>query len=428
MGTEKQIKVLIVDDNAQYRDAFKRTLIVENYDVCEAADGDEAMDVIQKHAPDVVVTDLQMRTEREGLELIETIKAADPLIPVIMISAVGSFEEGAMATKLGASYVIHKSRIEEEMENFFDTIGQSHRDSRKNRKWLALIASARQNKELEHGSEQIEAIRKLLGDPGADAYVKGEAYDFIISVSERDLLSESELNMQQASDSDQSGEIYAAALAKLKNCIPALNSLKEDSRKALTTAEYLYGLQEEREMLDFSRTIGFSYSFAVENEVRSRLKGKLTRLASNAGHRQLIRNCIDSKTNRVDICFQRELLLTTRNRGIHFTIDNVQHVLRGMLQRGNKFKADGLKDVGIIMLCFGRKYSLNKWGQILTVNNPLKIKGLANDREVIELAGRLIALQYARNPYVHSDLEKMEKLSMLRDTAFECLNGISKLF
>ena len=427
MSTEEPIKVLIVDDNAQYREAFKRTLVIEDYEVCEAAGGDEAIGVIQTQSPDVVVTDLQMRTEREGLELIESIKATDPLMPVIMISAVGSFEEGALATKLGAAHVIHKSRIEEEMENFFGTIRQSYRDSRKNRQLLALIASARQDEDLKKGAEQIEAIRKLLGDPGADAYVKSEAYDFITSVSEPELLRESAVNLQHVSESDQGQEIHSAALLTLKDSIPAYDTLKEDSRKALITAEYLYVQQEQRDMLDFSRTIGFSYSFAVENEVRAKLKGKLTRLSSNTANRQTIRNCIDSKTNRVDMCFQRHLLLTTRNRGILFTIDNVQNTLLGMLERRDKFKPDGLKDIGIILLCFGRQYRFDKWGRELAVNNPLRIAGLENDDEVINLAGRLIALQYARNPYIHPEVKKMEKLSILRDTAFECLNGVSKL-
>ena len=426
MGTEKPIKVLIVDDNAQYRDAFKRALAVEGYDLCEAADGDEAISVMQVEDPDVVVTDLQMRTEREGLELIETIKASDPLMPVIMISAVGSFEEGALATKLGAAEVIHKGRIEEEMENFFGTIRRSYQESRKNRQMLTLIESARQDEELKEDAEQVEAIRKLLGDPSANAYVKSEAYELLTAVSERDLLREPELSLQQVSDSDQRQEIYTASLQKLKGSLPVYDALKEDSRKALMTAEYLYAQQEQPDMLDFSRTIGFSYSFAVENEVRAKLKGKITRLTSNAGNQKTIQGCIDRKTNRVDMCFQRNLLMTTRNRGIHFTIDNVRHVLLAMLRQKDRFKPDGLKDVGIVMLCFGREYRFDMWGRECAINNPLKIKGLEDD-DVIVLAGLLIGLQYARNPYIHPEVHKMEKLSVLRDTAFKCLNGISKL-
>ena len=91
MSGEKPIRILIVDDNAQYRDALKRTLLLEQHEVVDAEDIDEALRIVQARTPDVVVTDLQMRTDREGLDLIEILKGYDPALPVIMISAVGSF-------------------------------------------------------------------------------------------------------------------------------------------------------------------------------------------------------------------------------------------------------------------------------------------------------------------------------------------------
>jgi len=88
------MKILVVDDNAPYREAFKRAVLVEGHEVCEAADSQQAMARVLSDSPDVVVTDLQMREDREGLDLIEILKAFDPLLPLIMISGVGSFEEG----------------------------------------------------------------------------------------------------------------------------------------------------------------------------------------------------------------------------------------------------------------------------------------------------------------------------------------------
>src|SRR5690242_11327125 len=94
--SDMAIKVLIVDDNRIYRDAFRRNLLLHNYEVVEAEDTDEALERIKQEQPEVVITDLQMRTETEGLELIRQVKSSTPLLPIIMISAVGTFEEGAL--------------------------------------------------------------------------------------------------------------------------------------------------------------------------------------------------------------------------------------------------------------------------------------------------------------------------------------------
>ena len=188
MSTRQPMKILIVDDNAPYREAFKRAILLEGHEVCEAADTDEALSAVLEQAPQVVVTDLQMRTEREGLDLIEIVRGYDPLLPVIMISGVGSFEEGALATQLGATHVIHKSRIEDEMEGFFTTVRTAHEACCKSRAQLALVAAARDQGRLEESDERIGPIKALLADPMVDPYIKSEAFDFIATLGDAELL------------------------------------------------------------------------------------------------------------------------------------------------------------------------------------------------------------------------------------------------
>jgi CheY-like chemotaxis protein len=427
MSADQTMTILIVDDNAQYRDAFTRALLLEGYDVRAAADMDEALRSIQAQLPDLVVTDLQMRTEREGLDLIEILKAFDPLLPVIMISGVGSFEEGALATQLGAVHVIHKSRIEDEMEGFFETIRTAHAACRKSREQLATVAQAREEEQGADHDARIMAVRELLAAPDVDAYVKGEAYDVVATLGNPELLRESESNMQAATTSNLYDELSVAALERLWDELPDYDDLAEEAKRALTTAEYLYGTQGDSGAPDFARSIAFSYSLAVECEVRARLKGRITRLASAPINRRLFEACMDPKTRRVDFNFQQSLMQSVRHRDIHFTIAGVKHILQGLMTRKANFKTDGIKDVGVILLCFARKYSFRRWGQLIEVNNPLRVKGLRNDDEVITLAGLLIALQYARNPYVHPETGKREQLANLRQLALKCLNELGKL-
>ncbi len=427
MSAEQTMTILIVDDNAQYREAFTRALMLEGYEVRAAADMDEALRSIQVQSPDLVVTDLQMRTEREGLDLIEILKAFDPLLPVIMISGVGSFEEGALATQLGAVHVIHKSRIEDEMEGFFETIRTAHAACRHSREQLATVAQARELDPGEDRDARIMAVRALLADPDVDVYVKGEAYDVVATLGNSELLRESEGTMQAASTSDRYEDLSAAALTRLRGELREYDGLADETKRALTTAEYLYGAQGESGAPDFSRSIAFSYSLAVECEVRVRLKGRITRLANAPAHRRLLEACMDLKTGRMDMCFQQSLMQATRYRGIHFTIASVKFILMGMLSRKGKSKAYGLKDVGLIMLCFAREYSFRRSGKVIKVNNPLRLKGLGSEAELIGLAGSLIALQHARNPYVHPDTGKREQLTHLRQGSLESLNQLGKL-
>jgi ActR/RegA family two-component response regulator len=427
MSAEQTMTILIVDDNTQYREAFTRALLLEGYEVRAAADLDEALRSIQAQLPDLVVTDLQMRTEREGLDLIEILKAFDPLLPVIMISGVGSFEEGALATQLGAVHVIHKSRIEDEMEGFFETIRTAHAACRHSRDQLAAVAQAREAEQGADRDERIIAVKALLAAPDVDAYVKSEAYDMVATLGNAELLRESQGTMKAASTSDRYEDLSAAALTRLRRELRDYDGLSEETKRALTTAEYLHGTQGESGTPDFSRSIAFSYSLAVECEVRVRLKGRITRLANAPAHRRLLEACMDLKTGRMDMCFQQSLMQATRYRGIHFTIASVKFILMGMLSRKGKSKAYGLKDVALIMLCFAREYSFRSGGKEIKVKNPLRVKGLGSEEELIALVGSLIALQQARNPYVHPDTGKREQLSHLRQLALESLKQLGKV-
>ena len=101
-------KVMIVDDNEPYRQAFSRNLMVMDYEVIEAENADEAVKAFEENPPDIIVTDLSMRTPTEGLELIRSIKRIDPLDTIVRLSVGGTFEEGSQAKELGAERVISK--------------------------------------------------------------------------------------------------------------------------------------------------------------------------------------------------------------------------------------------------------------------------------------------------------------------------------
>jgi DNA-binding response OmpR family regulator len=419
--SDTPVCVLIVDDNRIYRDAFRRNLLLNDYDVFEAADSEEAMAAVREHAPDVVVTDLQMRTDREGLDLIRELRRVAPLTPVIMISAVGTFEEGAEAMELGATQVIHKSRIDEEIDTLYSAIDRSavhHAKSRELMEWINSLA----------GSESVSAddttqLRRLLVDDAVIAHVKGEAFEVLAAIEEAALRSQAEAQATAQAD----GADFAEIDRILADELPDHRSLSSDSRDALRTAEYLFRAENRAPSgVSFARSIGFSYCFAVENEAKTRLRRRIQKLLSGDEIYRIIPHLMDGKRKALDLHYHQQILQLQRLRPMDFTVDNVRQTFLRILEHRARYKPDGLKAIGIMILVFGRDQSYRGLKGQVTIPDLLHLREL-DEEETLDLAEILIALQHLRNPYIHPEISEMEKVGNLRGQAFRCLRAITKL-
>jgi len=418
------VKVLIVDDNAMYRSAFRRNLLIRDYDVFEAENSDEAITVFQENQPEVVVTDLSMRTPKEGLDVIRSIRKLEPLIPVVMISAVGTFEEGAEANRLGAHAVISKSRIDEEIDSLYQTIESAQEVGKKNRSVREEIEKI--NKENESiSTEDSNRLKEIIADQSIHASVRGEAYDVLSGSLEAAALSEIESEAQQISTSDiESAEkVLSAEFSDYK-------SFNESTRKELRTAEYFFqqqGGDSQEHFADFSRNIGFSYCFAVENEAKLKLRKRLNKFLSNKDTIRLVKQLIDPKTGQLDLFYHQYLARMQHMQPFDFTVDNVRQVFQRIIEHESRYKPDGLKALGIMILCFGRSYEAKTMKKSIKIDNPLHLRGLDDDDEVSKFAYLLVSLQHYRNPYIHPEISEMEKISSIRKTTIECLQMIAKI-
>ena len=104
-------KILIIDDDEAVLSVLKDTLLREGYDVAEARDGVEGLKLFLEKPADLVMTDIYM-PEKEGLELIQDLRAASSSVRIIAMSggspAVPGFPALTVADQLGADYTIEK--------------------------------------------------------------------------------------------------------------------------------------------------------------------------------------------------------------------------------------------------------------------------------------------------------------------------------
>ncbi|MGI8905810.1 MAG: response regulator transcription factor [Candidatus Sumerlaeaceae bacterium] len=434
-------RVLIVDDNRIYREAFRRNLLLQNYAVEEAEDTQEALQKVNETTPDVVITDLQMRTETEGLELIKSIKTSSPLTPIIMISAVGTFEEGALAQRYGASAVLSKSRIEDEIDRLYQAIDTCRAELERNRVYDSVVQRARTLLSDENADPKtsVEELRSLLAQPEMHPYLRREAFDLYDQINERAGQEEARKQAEAlANKSTESRPDAQATAAEPKNLeavetelrreIPAYDTFTEDSKESLRIAEFLYDQQQKIPgSIDFSRNVGFSYCFAVENEVKARMAKRLQRFLAHEQTSMLVMEMMENNNQSLSVFYHQHLLLLLRGREMDFTIDNVKQTLRRILEHQSRYKPDGLKALGIMIIAFGRTYQWQKQARTVKVHNPLGLKGLDTEAEVIRFAELLVSLQHFRNPYIHPEISDLQKLSIIRQAAIECLNMASKL-
>ena len=100
--------VLVVDDEANLRWMVGAVLAQEAYEVHEARDAREGLAKALEVVPDVLLLDLMMPGPRDGLELLEAIRAHLPELSVVMMSGKAALADAVDATRLGAVNFLEK--------------------------------------------------------------------------------------------------------------------------------------------------------------------------------------------------------------------------------------------------------------------------------------------------------------------------------
>jgi two-component system NtrC family response regulator len=142
-------RVLLIDDEESIRKVLGFILEEAGYEVLTADSGRGGIEAAKKARPDLVLTDIKM-PDGDGITVLREIKALDPGIPVIILTAFGSIETAVEAMKLGASDYITKPISRDELKITVD-------------KALKLNRLEKENEDLKRSIKEKYSFENIIG-------------------------------------------------------------------------------------------------------------------------------------------------------------------------------------------------------------------------------------------------------------------------
>ncbi len=103
----KEFKVLMVDDEEDFVRTLDERMKMRNLDSNVALSGEQALEILEKEVPDVMLLDLKM-PGMDGMEVLKRAREAFPGVQVVMLTGHGSEQDEAEARRLGVFEYLRK--------------------------------------------------------------------------------------------------------------------------------------------------------------------------------------------------------------------------------------------------------------------------------------------------------------------------------
>lgn len=113
-------KLLIVEDEQHQRELYAMELQDRGFEVNQASNGKEAVDMVQQSQYDLVVMDIRM-PEMDGIEALGKILSKDKKIPIIIYTAYSNYKSNFM-TWTADAYVTKSSNIDDLVEKINEVL------------------------------------------------------------------------------------------------------------------------------------------------------------------------------------------------------------------------------------------------------------------------------------------------------------------
>ena len=115
---KKSPRVLVVEDDQQLRDALKQSFTRFGCEVLTAANGEEALQILESRSVTAIVSDIQM-PKMSGVELLNHLRDRGITIPVIMMTGYSHYEEEEI-NDLGAMVTLQKPFSRAQLKEIVD--------------------------------------------------------------------------------------------------------------------------------------------------------------------------------------------------------------------------------------------------------------------------------------------------------------------
>jgi DNA-binding NtrC family response regulator len=158
--------VLVVDDEAPIRKLLQEALTHWGYEVVSAAGGAEALELVKNTLFAAALLDIRM-TDMDGVELLRKIKAQDPTIEAVMMTAYPTVNTAVEALKEGAYDYLSKPLIMDELRHLMARVMERRFLRREVNSLRSRLGEQLAVKELVGTSPEMERVREIVAKAAA---------------------------------------------------------------------------------------------------------------------------------------------------------------------------------------------------------------------------------------------------------------------
>ncbi len=195
-------KILIVEDDAFFREIFYDLLREEGYQVDTASSGSEAMRKLSKNSYHLVVTDMVLQ-DISGLDILSKVKQMDTEIEVIVVTGYGNMESAIYALKNGARDYLVKPISHEEFKHVVKLCMEQRRLLDENQVLKDQIRLYQVSQTIANCLD-IDRIQSLVLDAVAKEVGAARGYSSLLDAARTVMLMETkELDREEAEKVDE---------------------------------------------------------------------------------------------------------------------------------------------------------------------------------------------------------------------------------
>lgn len=170
------LDILIVDDERDIRDLVAGVLSDEGYECRTSGDSESAIAMVDERRPSLVLLDVWLHgSPRDGLEVLDAIKAREPGLPVIIFSGHGNIDTAVSAVSRGAMDFIEKPFEASKLLHLVERATETERLRRENARLREGMGSPDEFTGNSSVINQVRATLKRVANTGSRVLVSGPA-------------------------------------------------------------------------------------------------------------------------------------------------------------------------------------------------------------------------------------------------------------